>query len=168
MHIVAKFASKCPACAKPIAAGMTVEWSKGSPARHVDCSAAPAAAAPTTRARAPRAPRLPKLIGIESDVSASFEGSKSFRDPGRELGSLSWLKMRGQRVAVVLVGWSPAQWVPGDVREDMGDYSGGGRGAYLGVLYFRRATLAEYETLQASSPRADGVPPAPPAVEVAS
>lgn len=43
MIITAKFASVCPCCSIRIVAGSKVEWSKGSPARHVACSAAPGA-----------------------------------------------------------------------------------------------------------------------------
>lgn len=38
MIITAKFASVCPCCSIRIVAGTKVEWSKGSPARHVACS----------------------------------------------------------------------------------------------------------------------------------
>jgi RNA polymerase subunit RPABC4/transcription elongation factor Spt4 len=41
MTIIAKYASTCPACSKRIQPGTKVEWSKGSPARHVDCRTAP-------------------------------------------------------------------------------------------------------------------------------
>lgn len=46
MIITAKFASTCPACSKPIAVGAKVEWSKGSKAAHVDCSAVAPASGP--------------------------------------------------------------------------------------------------------------------------
>ena len=46
MTITAKFASTCPTCNARIAAGEQVEWSKGSPARHVACTQAPVAPAP--------------------------------------------------------------------------------------------------------------------------
>ena len=38
MIITAKFASKCPCCPNTITPGIKVEWSKGSPARHVTCA----------------------------------------------------------------------------------------------------------------------------------
>ena len=54
MIITAKFASTCPCCAAHIDVGSKIEWSKGSPARHVSCapvaatiSAAPAGVDPT-------------------------------------------------------------------------------------------------------------------------
>jgi GTP cyclohydrolase FolE2 len=37
MTITAKFASVCPCCTARITPGQKVEWSKGSPARHVTC-----------------------------------------------------------------------------------------------------------------------------------
>lgn len=50
MNITARFASSCPCCRQPIQVGSTVEWSKGSSARHVACVGAPvAAAAPSAR-----------------------------------------------------------------------------------------------------------------------
>ena len=48
MIIIAKFASTCPNCAKAIAIGTKVEWTKGSKAAHVDCSAALPGLASTT------------------------------------------------------------------------------------------------------------------------
>ncbi len=44
MTITAKFASVCPCCNVRITPGTKVEWSKGSPARHVTCTGAPAVA----------------------------------------------------------------------------------------------------------------------------
>jgi hypothetical protein len=41
MVIIAKFASVCPCCSQRIEVGSKVEWTKGSKARHVACSAAP-------------------------------------------------------------------------------------------------------------------------------
>ena len=38
MLITAKFASSCPCCRQPIQVGSKIEWSKGSPARHVACA----------------------------------------------------------------------------------------------------------------------------------
>ena len=50
MNITARFASSCPCCRRPIMAGSTVEWSKGSPARHTACVASPAVTtAPSAR-----------------------------------------------------------------------------------------------------------------------
>lgn len=40
MTITAKFASICPCCNVRITPGAKVEWTKGSPARHVTCGAA--------------------------------------------------------------------------------------------------------------------------------
>ena len=38
MIITAKFASACPCCSQRIVVGSQVEWTKGSPARHVSCA----------------------------------------------------------------------------------------------------------------------------------
>lgn len=43
MTITAKFASTCPACGQSIAVGQSIEWERGSKARHTDCHAAPSA-----------------------------------------------------------------------------------------------------------------------------
>lgn len=44
MTITAKFASVCPCCGARIVPGTRVEWSKGSPAKHVACVGKPVAA----------------------------------------------------------------------------------------------------------------------------
>jgi hypothetical protein len=51
MIITAKFASTCSCCRQPIAVGSKIEWSKGSPAKHVACSqgASTVSAAPARR-----------------------------------------------------------------------------------------------------------------------
>lgn len=54
MTITAKFASVCPCCSMRIQPGAKVEWSKGSPAKHVKCpsaGSAPVAATASTEAR---------------------------------------------------------------------------------------------------------------------
>ena len=55
MNIAARFASSCPCCRQPIQVGSTVEWSKGSPARHTACVGAaarvPDLSAPRTQYR---------------------------------------------------------------------------------------------------------------------
>jgi hypothetical protein len=38
MIITAKFASTCSCCRQPIAMGSKIEWTKGSPAKHVACA----------------------------------------------------------------------------------------------------------------------------------
>lgn len=53
MTITAKFASRCT-CGCEIFPGMRVEWTKGSPARHVACAAEAAA-----KAAASTSPRTP-------------------------------------------------------------------------------------------------------------
>ena len=47
--ITARFPGKCAACKAPIVPGQQIEWSKGAPARHQDCTkteVAPAQVAP--------------------------------------------------------------------------------------------------------------------------
>jgi len=41
MTITAKFPGKCARCGGAVAPGEKIEWSKGAPIRHSDCSAAP-------------------------------------------------------------------------------------------------------------------------------
>ncbi len=40
MQITAKFASVCPCCSARITVGSKVEWTRGTPARHVTCTPA--------------------------------------------------------------------------------------------------------------------------------
>ena len=49
MTIAAKYSTKCPACNVMISAGAQVEWSKGSPARHVSCPGAAASSRPSAQ-----------------------------------------------------------------------------------------------------------------------
>ena len=53
MVIIAKFASICPCCSVRIVPGAQVEWTKGSPAKHVACG--PTTVTMTRPAAAPRA-----------------------------------------------------------------------------------------------------------------
>jgi len=53
MTITAKFASVCPCCGERIQPGTTVEWQRGSAARHVACSAGAAARPVVRNARCP-------------------------------------------------------------------------------------------------------------------
>lgn len=54
MIITAKFASVCPCCSIRIVAGSKVEWSKGSPARHVACAGSATASNVVTVSRPSR------------------------------------------------------------------------------------------------------------------
>lgn len=47
MTITAKYAATCPCCKSAIRPGDKIEWSKGSPAKHVSC-ASKTGSAPTT------------------------------------------------------------------------------------------------------------------------
>ena len=109
------------------------------------------------REKKQRAPRQPSSVGERGAYTSQFQGSKSCRDPQHKVGESCWLKHGKDRIAVVVVGYERAQWCPGDMLEDNGNYNHGGRGAWLGSVYYRAATRAEYEALQASSPREDGV-----------
>ncbi len=51
MIITAKFASVCPCCNVRIVAGSKVEWSKGSPAKHVACTGTASAPAASSAVR---------------------------------------------------------------------------------------------------------------------
>jgi hypothetical protein len=53
MIIAAKYASTCPCCSARILPGSRIEWSKGSPARHLTCVAV-AGPVGTVRAASPR------------------------------------------------------------------------------------------------------------------
>lgn len=63
MTITARYASTCPCCSARIAVGEQVEWTQGSPARHVSCAVATKAGlsaspqiAPGLRIGSPSAP----------------------------------------------------------------------------------------------------------------
>lgn len=78
MTIRAKFASKCPSCARRIAVGSDVVWERGTPARHVDCSTA-ATAEPTVEAAVPAARPVPTDRTI---WTRRPDGSWAIRSPG--------------------------------------------------------------------------------------
>ena len=59
MIITAKYASVCPCCSIRIVAGSKVEWSKGSPARHVGCAGSTSNVVTVSRPSARRAYRTP-------------------------------------------------------------------------------------------------------------
>ena len=109
------------------------------------------------RERKPSAPRQPSKVGQTGEYSSEFEGHKLSRDPHRQIGDVCWLKHGGQLIAVVVVGYERAQYVPGDVLEDMGHYEHGGYGAWIGVIHYRAADRVEFDALQAKSPRPEGV-----------
>lgn len=166
MIITAKFASTCPKCNRAIGIDSKVEWERGAKAAHVTCPAVEAAGTAAPRSpRKPAAPRLPALTGERSDLCAQFEGDKQDRSPQRDVGSLSWLRHRGQRIAVALIGWEPATWLRSEDAEDMGHY--GVRSGYYGMMFFRAATATEFDALQMTTPRPDAVRPVETA-EVAS
>lgn len=45
MTITARYPSRCATCGQAIAAGESIEWSKGNPTRHTTCPARPAVTA---------------------------------------------------------------------------------------------------------------------------
>lgn len=106
--------------------------------------------------RAPRGPRAPSgLKGEAGPYQSRFEADKHDRTPRREIGESCWLRHDGQRIAVVVVGFDCASWLSSDLAEDMGHY--GLKSGYYGTLYYRAATQDEFDALQATSPREDGV-----------
>ena len=48
-QITARFPSTCPTCSQRIAPGQAVEWTKGTPARHVSCGAGLSTPPPVAR-----------------------------------------------------------------------------------------------------------------------
>lgn len=79
MTITAKFASICPCCNVRIVPGAKVEWSKGSPARHVSCatplvgkSASTATASVASRIRPYRGKWTGCSCGSRTDSSDSL------------------------------------------------------------------------------------------------
>lgn len=105
--------------------------------------------------RKERAPRLPKFVGERGAYQGRFEASKQNRTPHVAMGGSCWLRDGGKRIAVVLVGYEPAQYISSDLAEDMGHYDMAS--GYYGTAHYRAATREEYEALQAKSPREDGV-----------
>lgn len=49
MTMNAKYPSTCPTCRGRITPGQSIEWSKGTPARHSSCGGSTATKAPATR-----------------------------------------------------------------------------------------------------------------------
>lgn len=98
---------------------------------------------------------LPRLVGAEGEYSSQYDATRSDRTPGREIGTSTWLRDSGRRIAVVLVGYAPAQYVSASDAEDQGHY--GQASGYYGMAYYRAATPEEYTALQGVSPRVDGV-----------
>lgn len=97
---------------------------------------------------------LPSLVGVEAEYTVQFEASKHDRTPQRNVGDLAWLKIESARIAVVVTGYVPAQYISSDSAEDMGHYDM--ESGYYGTLYYRAATVEEWATLQAQDPRDDG------------
>jgi len=62
MIITARFASCCPTCSRAVSVGDKVEWSKGTKARHVACSA------PTTN------PTNPNVVVVKK--ASNYDSSK--------------------------------------------------------------------------------------------
>lgn len=97
---------------------------------------------------------LPSLVGSEAEYQVMFAASKHDRTPQREIGALAWLKVEAARIAVVVTGYVPAQYISSDSAEDMGHFDM--ESGYYGTLYYRAATVEEWATLQAQDPRDDG------------
>lgn len=153
MVISAKYPGKCGVCGAAIQVGTQVEWSKGSGARHVSCPTGVPAPAPA-KVRAPRVYVDPKIVGVESPMASRFEGSTNFREPDEQVGTSTWLRTGKVLLAVVVVGYYRATYLRSEEAEDMGHY--GLRNGYYGTVYYRDATVAEYEALQLARFRAEG------------
>ena len=63
MTITAKFASVCPCCGARIVPGAKVEWSKGSPAKHISCVGKPVTATASRPAYVARRPGAGRRTG---------------------------------------------------------------------------------------------------------
>lgn len=75
MTITARFASRCPSCSVAIAVGERVEWTKGSKARHTDCSAVAASkAAAEARKAEDLAAREAAFVEARNDFEATHAG----------------------------------------------------------------------------------------------
>lgn len=100
-----------------------------------------------------------QIVGERGAYSAQYEADRHDRTPGRPLGTPSWLRHRGARIAVVLIGYETAVYVRGEDAEDMGHF--GVENGWYGTAHYRAASTEEYEQLQTTDPRADGtcVPP---------
>lgn len=96
-----------------------------------------------------------QIVGAEGPYCSRFSASRGNRLPSESIGSATWLRHAGQRVAVVLVGYYSASYLRSEDAEDMGEY--GLESGWYGTTYYRAATRPEYDALQASSPRQDGV-----------
>ena len=70
MTITAKFASVCPCCNVRITPGAKVEWSKGSPARHVACTSS------STTQSAPAYMTMTRVMVADMPRRQSFGGSR--------------------------------------------------------------------------------------------
>jgi len=71
MTITAKFTSICPVCNVRITPGTKVEWSRGSQARHVACTAA-APAARAARSTAYTGPAYRARVGGSAPLVAGY------------------------------------------------------------------------------------------------
>lgn len=100
------------------------------------------------RERKPRAPRQPSFVGERGEFQSEFRGERDDRAPRRKIGDSCYLKHRGERIPVVVVGYEPAQYVRSEDAEDMGHY--GVDSGYYGALHYRRADEAEAAALYES------------------
>lgn len=79
MIITAKFASTCSCCSQRIAVGSKIEWTKGTPAKHVSCSAPSAGAVPVastvSTVRAARARRPGRWTGCSCGSREDSSGA---------------------------------------------------------------------------------------------
>lgn len=150
MKIQARFESRCPACGDRIQVGSTVEWSKGSAARHVDCQKARAER--PVQAVAPAAPA--KVARVPAEADAPYMAREKWA-PCKRAGLRSAAgetrlytnpitarsgDTDATAVGVFTVVGQTEVYESAEDNEDMGDMLGAG---WHVTLYLRRATPEE-------------------------
>lgn len=159
MTINAKYPGRCKSCGGAISIGDSVEWSKGSGARHVSCERAPQSVPrvhASSRRRAPAAPRKAGVIVSDPAIIETIHSSRcGVRDASTLVGE-TWRagsrcgKVAGQIVTVI----GAETWYQSDEdNDDMGDMRGGGWGA---TQFVRLATETEAASVvRAETEKAD-------------
>lgn len=71
MVIIARFSSVCPRCQTRITAGTRVEWTRGYPARHTNCTiyAAPGVRQPIQSSTGGTLPRIIATVGLDAPIT---------------------------------------------------------------------------------------------------
>lgn len=100
------------------------------------------------------AEREQKLIGTESPDGLVSEAEVVKGGTPGDLGEARWMRNRAVRIAVVIVGYRTPVYVRAQDAEDMGHP--GKESGWYSPIYYRHATVSEYEALQVADPRTDG------------